>query len=109
MIMGLLWIGVGIIFLLSPLFGGGRYVLPKIGIDLGWIVIGLGIFRLWWWWKFDELPRRRRIALRLEELRGYEEDNAADQEEQIERFMQEGDDIDQQTEPPQKETEPPQK
>jgi membrane protein implicated in regulation of membrane protease activity len=59
--MGLVWIGLGIFFLIR-----GGFVLPRINLELGWIVIVLGIVRVYWWWLSVEKPRRDREARKKE-------------------------------------------
>jgi len=65
--MGVFWVGLGLFLLLSSWLGQSSFVLPHLNINLGWVVIALGIFRIWWWWKTEELPRRRRLEARAEQ------------------------------------------
>lgn len=59
--MGVIWIGLGIYLLVR-----GGFLLPQVNLELGWFVVGLGIFRVFWWWLSVEKPRREREALKQE-------------------------------------------
>lgn len=65
--MGIFWIGIAIFLLLSQWLGKASYPLPKLNINLGWVVLVLGIWRLWWWWTTVEKPYRRRLAFQQEQ------------------------------------------
>ncbi len=74
--MGIIWIGLGLFFLIQ-----GGFLLPRINIELGWVVLALGILRLVGWWFVTEKPRREREerrqgtqALLQEELEALEEE-----------------------------------
>jgi len=65
--MGVFWVGLGLFLLVSSWLGQSSFVIPHININLGWVVLVLGIFRIWWWWKTEEEPKRRRLEARAEQ------------------------------------------
>ena len=67
--MGITWAGLGIFLVISSWLGKASYPIPKLNIDLGWVVLALGFFRIWWWWKSVEQPRKRRLAFQAERRR----------------------------------------
>lgn len=67
LLMGIFWVGLGIFLLISNWLGKSSYYIPKINIGLGWVVLVLGIWRIWWWWKTEEEPRRRRESFEREQ------------------------------------------
>ncbi len=69
---GVLWIGIGIFLLMSAAIGYSSYRLPKLDIELGWVVLALGVFRLWWWWYFEDNPYRKELEKKREMLEGQE-------------------------------------
>lgn len=64
--MGLFWVGLGIFILVSSWMGKSSFYIPRLQINLGWVVIALGALRIWWWWKTEELPARRKKEARAE-------------------------------------------
>lgn len=64
--MGVFWAGLGLFILVSSWLGRAAFYIPKLNINLGWVIIALGLFRIWWWWKTEEEPKRRRLETRAE-------------------------------------------
>ncbi len=64
--MGVLWTAIGLFFLISEWTGHESFTVPKTGINWGWILIVLGIWRTWWWWISVEKPRRRRLSFQAD-------------------------------------------
>jgi len=64
--MGIAWIAVAIFIIVSDMLGSMRLRLPYLRINPGWIIVVLGMIRIWWWWISYEKPRRRQAELRVE-------------------------------------------
>ncbi|TNE49486.1 MAG: hypothetical protein EP343_11580 [Deltaproteobacteria bacterium] len=64
--MGIFWIAIGLFLLISQWTGQAQYPIPKLNINLGWVIVALGAWRIWWWWKTTEEPHRRRLAFEKE-------------------------------------------
>lgn len=67
--MGIFWIAIALFLLVSEWLGRASYPIPKLNFNLGWLVLVLGIWRIWWWWKTVEQPHRHKLALRQEQRR----------------------------------------
>lgn len=65
--MGLFWIGIGVFLILSQWFGRASYSIPKLNISWGWLIMLVGVWRIWWWWISVEQPHRRRLAFEQEQ------------------------------------------
>ncbi|MCB9637286.1 MAG: hypothetical protein H6727_00065 [Myxococcales bacterium] len=74
MAMGILWILFGLAVILAPLFGQRSFVLPALGISVGWVILALGAFRLF---VGMQMEKQHKKAEELRRLRREQERAAA--------------------------------
>ena len=63
--MGSFWFVLGLGVLLAPYLGGRAFLLPALNISVGWIILVLGIFRIYIGWRMEEQRKRSEAIQRL--------------------------------------------
>jgi hypothetical protein len=65
MLMGALWILFGLAVILAPLFGQRAFLLPVVGISAGWVILLMGIFRVYIGWRMEKQREKAEEIRRL--------------------------------------------
>jgi|GEM_PF-5874268 len=63
--MGVLWILFGVVVILAPWLGQRAFLLPVANISVGWVILLMGVFRVYVGWRMEKQREKAEDIRRL--------------------------------------------